>query len=200
MNMLTHPVLEDGEPGELAKLPEEANLTSSPRNLCEAKLWTGSQTCSRLAKTPFLGRWQTKLPRSQELRALMEIKDFTDSLLLPLKRQKEGVTLRILKCVIFQVILSSSLSSKGSFLICVTKIREQDKKWELLALSLSLAVVSRQKLLFAATSYCSSSSSPQRQPSALGPFCTWHGTNNCTVPFHRWVLFKERNTFLYVLP
>lgn len=111
------------------------------------------------------------------------------------------MTLRILKRVMFQVILSSSLSSKGSFLICVAKIREQDKKWELLVLSLSLAVVSRQKLLFAATSYCSSSSSsPECQPSALGPFCTWHGTNSCTVPFHRWVLFKERNTFLYVFP
>lgn len=127
------------------------------------------------------------------------MKGFTDSLLLPLK-QKKGVTLRILKHVIPQVILPSSLSSKGSLLICVAKIREQEKKWELLALSLSLAVVSRQKLLFAATGYCSSSSSPQHQPSAPGSFCTWHSTNNCTVRFCRWLLFKERNTFLCVFP
>jgi len=54
MNKLTHAVLVAGEPAALAKPPAEATLTSSPRNLQEAKLWTGSWTCSRLEETPAL--------------------------------------------------------------------------------------------------------------------------------------------------
>lgn len=46
--MLTHPALVAGEPGA----PEEATLTSSPRNLSGAKLQAGSWKCSRPGKTP----------------------------------------------------------------------------------------------------------------------------------------------------
>lgn len=50
------------------------------------------------------------------MRALVEIWGFTNDLLLPLKRQKERVILKILKYFIFQIILSFLLSSKGALL------------------------------------------------------------------------------------
>lgn len=57
----------------------------------------------------------------------MEVWSFTVGLLIPLKKQKEGVTLRISKHFISQVILSCPLSSKGSPLLCVPKPRARQE-------------------------------------------------------------------------
>lgn len=74
------------------------------------------------------GSWRTELLGSNEMRALVEIRGFTNDLLLPLKRQKERVIQRILKYFIFHVILSFLLSSKGALLPQVPKSRDKKQK------------------------------------------------------------------------